>query len=182
MHNYTAPKLLFSVKEEKITSISGRAKDDDGGGAPFHEMPYFKNMKEAMAWTRDARANPKQYRYIELSVDIMVTDMCYYDDGTNNLRGYQRWQQPFLHNANIESDATLYERLKGYGQFKQGEWVVIRNGFLVGCSENEADAWLMASRSTGRALVRQVGFEGPDDDRNVRDIVRRNEEMSRVSQ
>lgn len=175
---------ILSIEEEKIRFISGRAKDDDGGGAPFYEMPCFETIEEALAWTSEARANPAQYRYIKVDVEIDVKETLYYDDGSCVTYYSRRDEQPYVYNANVDSDAEFYERLKGYGQLGPDQWVAVRNGVLLACTDNEAEAWHAAlhnGNSIGRALVRQVGHErgSGQDERSVAEIVQQIARMAR---
>lgn len=174
-------KQLVSVdRQERIRSIAGRAKDDDGGGWPFHEVLWFETIDAGIAWTADARANPAQYRYIKLDVEFDVRETSLYSDGTQQEAYYQRGECLFEYNANVASDEEIYWRLKGYGQLLQDQWAVIRNGEMVARTDNEAEAWLVASRSTSRALVRHVGCESPQDERSIAYIVQRNAQIQRT--
>lgn len=160
-------------KEEKIRCIRGTAKDDDGGGWPFHEVPCFDTVDAGLAWAQEARANPKQYRYIKLDVDYDVKEKRRDAQGREYTCYYQRAERPFEYNAAIEDDTLYYERMKQYGMIAEGDWVVIRDRRLVVQTRDEGMAWKSASRSTQRALVRCVGQESPDDERDIGTIVRR---------
>jgi hypothetical protein len=166
-------------RQEKIRCVSGWAKDDDGGGAPFHEMPYFNDVESALAWAREARANPKRYRYIKVDIEYDVRETRRDANGRENKCYYQRSERPYEYNAAIEDDALFYERLKQYGQIVEGDWVVIRDRKIVAHTRSESDAWRAAAHSTQRALVCRVGEESAGDERDIGQIVRRAAQFER---
>lgn len=161
----------MTTVQEKITSVMGTAKNDDGGGAPFHEMPYFKTVEEGIVWAEEARK--KNYPYIILSVTIRVKE----DLPTGGTCLSDRYETPYLYNANIGLDDEYYQKAKGYSQFEEGWWVVIANQKILSYSSEEKEAFRIASRHSGRCLVRHVGHETSEDDYGIVEVRKRASEL-----
>ena len=149
-------------KQEKIRCVRGTAKDDDGGGWPFHEMPYFEDVGSALAWAREARANPKQYRYIKVDVDYDVRETRRDADGRECKCYYQRSERPYEYNAAIDDDAHYYERMKQYGMIVAGDWVVIRDRQLVAHTRSESEAWQVAATWSSLNVESRLDPRGPE--------------------
>ena len=153
-------------RRETISAIRGTAKDDDGGGWPFHEMPCFEKLEEGMKWAEGTKA--KGYPYVELCVTFDVVEI--YAGSTCHT---MRWERPYLYNANIALDAAYYEKLKGYGLLGDGEWVVIRNGELLCSSWEEGEVLRIADQQDGRCLVRKAWHETDHDDLSEVEVMKR---------
>lgn len=153
-------------RNEKIIQIRGIAKDDDGGGWPFYETPCFDSKEAALIWANNAQK--KGYNYIKVDVTIHVEEIW-----GENWAFYNRYESPFVYDANIRNDAEYYTKLKGYAQFEDGFWVVVRNQKILCYSKSEKEALEAACRETGRCLVRCAWHETENDEMNVTEIRKR---------
>lgn len=151
----------MTTTTEQIDWVHGRATGDDSGGQPFYEMPCFKTIEEGMNWVEQIKE--KNYPCVKLTVDYNVTEWGKYGPESKCLS--KRTDTLYQHNTNIADDAEFYARLKGFGQFVDGEWVVIRNQKLIFTSMDEKEALERAwKHCSGRCLVRKAWHETENDD------------------